>query len=806
MFFDHDRQVGSAGSTTHPGHSVMATPTPARRWGPSRRTAGRESDGPRLSVVVVAFNISRELPRTLRSLAADYQQDIDEGDYEVIVVDNGSSPQINESVFEGLKGTFTLLRLDNAPASPVFAVNAGLRAARGDIVGAMLDGARIASPGLLHFVLGASALNPRMGVVTLGWYLGYDYQRYALQAGWTQTDEDRLLESIEWPRDGYRLFEIATMDESSVSGWFQPIVESNALFLPSATWSELKGYDEHFTSPGGGLANHDVLRRASEIDGLRWTVLLGEATFHQLHGGIATNVSPEQISTSMPRWIEEFETVRRRELRVEALPNPVFLGTLPRCLRPRFAYALNAYLHHEGLFEAPVSPPISMRDPAADPWTRSTPWTGFAQAAAQEGLDVEAMMFSRKARAIGRGQCGAVGPLLACIASTRELEDLPPARRAQFYVQAGEAHELMSEPDEAKRHYEEALSIEPGNTGAYLGLSRLRMPGSDYYALLEAMHALLRPSSYLEIGVAQGVSLSLAKPPTVAVGVDPAPAITHPLVAECRVFPETSRDFFAMRDVRGLFGGHGPSVVFIDGLHQFPAVLEDFINVEAISDPRTVVILHDMIPFDEPTQRPERTYNFYTGDVWKLLHCLAAVRQDLSWFTVRTPPSGLTFVTGLDAGSTILRDQYDLLITKFGDLSFEESQQTPGLVVENESHLVLELLEPFLGPRRTAEDLGGFEGEPADGTVQTPTQDALFSAHGAGSDTASRSAVSDVGAPTVRGELQLRVEQIRATKRALDRADAELAALRQTKLFRWTQRLRDVYGWLRRRSTRIRAN
>ena len=45
---------------------------------------------PSLSVVVVAYDMARELPRTLRSLAPDYQQGIAADDYEVVVVDNGS--------------------------------------------------------------------------------------------------------------------------------------------------------------------------------------------------------------------------------------------------------------------------------------------------------------------------------------------------------------------------------------------------------------------------------------------------------------------------------------------------------------------------------------------------------------------------------------------------------------------------------------------------------------------------------------------------------------------------------------------
>lgn len=48
---------------------------------------------PALSVVVVSYNMRRELPRTLCTLGAKYQQNVVQDDYEVILVDNGSLHQ-----------------------------------------------------------------------------------------------------------------------------------------------------------------------------------------------------------------------------------------------------------------------------------------------------------------------------------------------------------------------------------------------------------------------------------------------------------------------------------------------------------------------------------------------------------------------------------------------------------------------------------------------------------------------------------------------------------------------------------------
>ena len=45
---------------------------------------------PKLSVILISYNMARELPRTVRTLSASLR-DIAADDYEVIVIDNGST-------------------------------------------------------------------------------------------------------------------------------------------------------------------------------------------------------------------------------------------------------------------------------------------------------------------------------------------------------------------------------------------------------------------------------------------------------------------------------------------------------------------------------------------------------------------------------------------------------------------------------------------------------------------------------------------------------------------------------------------
>ena len=242
-----------------------------------------------LSVVVVAYDMDRELPRTLRSLDPRHQRGIDADDYEVIVVDNGSPAPVDPALAAAFEGRLQLERIDPAPPSPALAANHGLRMAAGDLVGLIIDGARIASPGLLGEARRAARLAPRPVITAPAYHLGSETHARAAEVGYDQVVEDELLARSGWEDDGYRLFDVSTPARSWGRGLFGPAGESSSLFCPRAIWDELGGLDERFTLPGGGLVNHDLYRRACALDEAELIVLLGEGTFHQHHGGAATS-------------------------------------------------------------------------------------------------------------------------------------------------------------------------------------------------------------------------------------------------------------------------------------------------------------------------------------------------------------------------------------------------------------------------------------------------------------------------------------------------------------------------------------
>jgi len=242
---------------------------------------------PSLSIVVVGFDMARELPRTIASLLPPYQRDLASHEIEIILVDNGSAVPLERQDFPP-DADITILRVDDGGTSPCRGINRAAALARADRLAIMIDGARMASPGLLALALQAGNIDPDAFVTTLGFHLGPKVQQVSVSEGYTREAEDRLLADIGWPSDGYRLFEISCLGESYARGAFQTPPETTFFTLRRDRFERLGGYDERFTGLGGGLASFDFFNRAVADPNAPFVMLLGEGTFHQLHYGATT--------------------------------------------------------------------------------------------------------------------------------------------------------------------------------------------------------------------------------------------------------------------------------------------------------------------------------------------------------------------------------------------------------------------------------------------------------------------------------------------------------------------------------------
>lgn len=290
-----------------------------------------------LSVIVVFHDMTREAPRTLATLSPAYQRGVSAADYEVLAVDVGSARPLDASLVAAHGPSFRLLRAP-AAASPAAAVNEAARQAAGHALALCIDGARMLSPGIVAGMLAALRMVSDPVVATLAWHLGPKVQNESILEGYDQTVEDRLLASVDWRGDGYELFRIATLAASSGSGWFRPISESNCLAVPRAAWDALGGLEERFTSPGGGFVNLDFYRRACDR-AAELVMLLGEGTFHQVHGGVATNAPWERHP--FPIFHDEYRAIRGTDYASPARP-ACYLGELPEQALPFLAHSVAA--------------------------------------------------------------------------------------------------------------------------------------------------------------------------------------------------------------------------------------------------------------------------------------------------------------------------------------------------------------------------------------------------------------------------------------------------------------------------------
>jgi glycosyltransferase involved in cell wall biosynthesis len=280
---------------------------------------------PKLSVIVIVHDMRREAPRTLFSLSPWYQRAVETSDYEVIVVENGSIAPLRADTVECTAPNFRYLQHETSSESPVDAVNLGVNLARGEYVTVCVDGARILSPGIVHYMLAAFRAFPNPFVYTLGWHLGDEVQNVSITKGYDQAAEDRLLDSVDWRANGYRLFSISALALSCREGWFSTVAESNCFAVSKAEFERLGGFCAAFQTPGGGLVNLDFFSLACEAPEVTPVLLLGEGSFHQFHGGVATNVS--MANHPWNRFHEEYVRIRGKAYAPPAF-EPHYLGRL----------------------------------------------------------------------------------------------------------------------------------------------------------------------------------------------------------------------------------------------------------------------------------------------------------------------------------------------------------------------------------------------------------------------------------------------------------------------------------------------
>lgn len=204
--------------------------------------------------------------------------------------------------------------------------------------------------------------------------------------------------------------------------------------------------------------------------------------------------------------------------------------------------------------------------------------------------------------------------------------------------------------------------------------------GADFHTVLSAIHSILQPQSYLEIGTCTGASLAQAKCASVA--IDPQFSLNCDVIGgkpACHLYQLTSDAFFKSHDPISIVGGP-IELAFLDGMHYFEYLMRDFVNVERSCRKNSVIFIHDCLPTDVHVARRQvedqtladqsRNPGWWAGDLWKFIVLLKEARPDLVVRAYDAPPTGLIAVTNLDPLNTHLRDHYFNLVEAGHSMQF----------------------------------------------------------------------------------------------------------------------------------------
>jgi hypothetical protein len=285
---------------------------------------------PKLSIVVIFHRMSRQAENTLRSLTVPYQRNVQEDDYEIIVVENASDDPLGEARALALGGNVRYFYRDEPGVSPVPAVNFGFDQCRAPLFGLIIDGARLVTPRLVEHALLGARLSEHPLIVVPGYHLGKEEHHKHVASGYGEEREKALLLEIGWPEDGYRLFEIACFSGANSRGFLTQFLESNCLFCKRESFEKIGKADPRFTLPGGGSVNIYVYHALARLPECRLIVLAGEGSFHQFHGGVTTMEVEDReamLQTHRDNLAEvfggPFKGMHREPLVLGTLPGPV---------------------------------------------------------------------------------------------------------------------------------------------------------------------------------------------------------------------------------------------------------------------------------------------------------------------------------------------------------------------------------------------------------------------------------------------------------------------------------------------------
>ncbi len=253
---------------------------------------------PKLSIILIVYDMPRQALNTLTSLAVPYQRNISSDDYEIVIVENSSGNNLDPQAVAAAAPNSRYFLRDEPSVSPVHAINFAFEQCRGEMIGLMIDGARMVTPRVLEYVLQAQGICPNALIAVPGYNLGPVEHQLAADYNYSEAKERNLLQQCNWQHNGYRLFDISSIGGANPTGYIDPLLESNCVFASRDCFAKIGYADTQFTYPGGGSLNLHMFRSLGMLPETNYYfVLAGEGSFHQLHGGVTTQPAEDREAT-----------------------------------------------------------------------------------------------------------------------------------------------------------------------------------------------------------------------------------------------------------------------------------------------------------------------------------------------------------------------------------------------------------------------------------------------------------------------------------------------------------------------------
>jgi hypothetical protein len=245
----------------------------------------------------------------LQSLTPDYQYGVVPQTYEVHLLERDARPCPPLPGVSPAGPDYRWHHPLSSDAPLSCAINAVATQTQGRCLGLMLGAPCLLTPGLLHAASTVFKMFANPLILTRHFYLKPSWRDVQSDA-YKERGENFLLEKINWPEAGYRLYEVGSPypSEDDPASWFTHVFESSCIFLRRDTFLRLGGCDERMPGSGGLGIGCTLFRRAALAEDSQIVQLIGEAVFYEGLSQQPPATLRQQRAASLDEFMAEYET------------------------------------------------------------------------------------------------------------------------------------------------------------------------------------------------------------------------------------------------------------------------------------------------------------------------------------------------------------------------------------------------------------------------------------------------------------------------------------------------------------------